>query len=455
MNKFIVSFTKCLLESITSASDPVSILELGYVLGLREAIDAAAENPAWSYAVDQQSEFDNITIRLFMQAGRYEQFPMVNTRLARLTELIQLPHTILAQNQDAIYANISTLSEEIQKCSFEFLTRLIKLNNQEYSLQLEMGQVNDEEEEKLSLFNFHKSLVATLNSIPENRQSMFGYLIAWMLVFDHFEDSTFELKVLYSKNLKALNVIDRFLNFVCFALNVGNNNKAFDLTGWQFNEPFLIEAFDGSTMQSVQLLCAHLYWRSISVIPSLVRTWFMECKKRMLTVQVESYTETYFTPLLISSQFQNVDKTEDDFVTRFHMTNKEITTMYTVDENEIEMVIHIPSCYPLRMVQVGGGKRLVGVPEDRWRLWLLTVTKVISIQNGSVIDSIEVYKKNVKMHFQGIEDCAICYSVIGMVDKKLPNKECKVCKHKFHGPCLYEWFRKSNQNTCPLCRQVF
>jgi Ring finger domain len=122
------------------------------------------------------------------------------------------------------------------------------------------------------------------------------------------------------------------------------------------------------------------------------------------------------------------------------------------------MNIKIPVCYPLRLAEVSsgtGGGRSAGLQESRWRSWLLSVSSVISAQNGTLQDAVILFKKNVQLHFEGIKDCAICYSVIGVIDRQLPTKACRVCKNKFHGSCLYKWFKSSNQNSCPLCRQPF
>ncbi len=82
------------------------------------------------------------------------------------------------------------------------------------------------------------------------------------------------------------------------------------------------------------------------------------------------------------------------------------------------------------------GLNRVGVTEDRWRRWLLNINTLMSFQNGTVLDALRAWKDNVDKHFEGIEDCAICYSVIGVLDRSLPTKQCRVCKNKFHAGCL-------------------
>jgi hypothetical protein len=145
-------------------------------------------------------------------------------------------------------------------------------------------------------------------------------------------------------------------------------------------------------------------------------------------------------------------------------TGKELTASYSIDEASLDINFKFPPFYPLRQIEIetGNGK-VVGVPESKWRAWILSITVLLISQNGSIYDALNIFQKNVSLHFEGVEDCAICknihdlnigYSIIGVIDNTLPSKQCKNCKHKFHSACLFKWFKTSNQSTCPLCRQT-
>lgn len=145
-------------------------------------------------------------------------------------------------------------------------------------------------------------------------------------------------------------------------------------------------------------------------------------------------------------------------------TLKEVTASYTIDEASLDITFNFPSNYPLRQIEIEAGiGKVVGVPEAKWRAWILSITVLLISQNGSIYDALNIFQKNVSLHFEGVEDCAICkmtyslmlgYSIIGVLDNTLPSKQCKNCKHKFHSACLFKWFKTSNQSTCPLCRQT-
>lgn len=72
-------------------------------------------------------------------------------------------------------------------------------------------------------------------------------------------------------------------------------------------------------------------------------------------------------------------------------------------------------------------------------------------QNGTIIDGLTTFRRNVVGALKGQTECAICYSIVS-TDKKMPDKKCGTCKNAFHRTCLYKWFQTSHQNTCPLCR---
>ncbi|KAI9295350.1 hypothetical protein K502DRAFT_291113 [Neoconidiobolus thromboides FSU 785] len=132
----------------------------------------------------------------------------------------------------------------------------------------------------------------------------------------------------------------------------------------------------------------------------------------------------------------------------------EILICFNIDEHEITISFVMPDSYPLLNIELVGNRHPV-IQEKKWRGWTLNSAAIFVTQNGTLIDSIKLFQKNVNLHFQGVEDCTICYSVIGVLDQCLPNKQCRTCKKKFHPACLFKWFKSSAQSTCPLCRNLF
>ncbi|KAJ1341119.1 hypothetical protein BSLG_004290 [Batrachochytrium salamandrivorans] len=235
-----------------------------------------------------------------------------------------------------------------------------------------------------------------------------GYLISWMIAFDNFENATFQLKLGYITQLRSLDLVPRLLEFCFGVLGVGVSGQLpFNLTSWDF-QSFEMEGYDAESENSLQLLSAHVYWRAIRTAPSLVRIWWSECKNRQLSLAVESITAHV---LLKKSSNLRKDMIQDttDLTVRVSVWTSEVTASYTIEDAVLELVISLPKSFPLRLPQ-----------------------------SGSVVDALTVFKKNISMHFDGIEDCAVCYSVVSAIDRALPNKQCKTCKNMFHGSCLYK-----------------
>jgi hypothetical protein len=138
--------------------------------------------------------------------------------------------------------------------------------------------------------------------------------------------------------------------------------------------------------------------------------------------------------------------------TKIAKTKTEIFVSYEIDDSSLDISLKFPTNYPLKQIEIEAGK-VLGVAENKWRSWLLSTTTLLVSQNGTVLDGLKLFQRNVSLHFEGVEECAICYSIIGVLDSTLPSKACKNCKHKFHSACLFKWFKTSHQSTCPLCRQ--
>ena len=257
--------------------------------------------------------------------------------------------------------------------------------------------------------------------------------------------------------MKREGYIGHLLEVVFDLLGVGWAPVPFDLSKWDFND-FYLNAWSPDSDTALPLMAAYLYWKTLCLCPSIVRLWWMECKDRQFSLAIEGYTEKYMSPSLVKEQSEKLESKKaslQDMKVRVSKTGHDISASYMVDDASLDISIKFPLNYPLRQVDVEAGNGKVGgVPEGKWRAWLLATTTLMVSQNGSVYDALRIFQRNVSLHFEGVEDCAICYSIIGVIDNTLPSKQCKNCKHKFHSACLFKWFKTSNQSTCPLCRQT-
>ena len=75
---------------------------------------------------------------------------------------------------------------------------------------------------------------------------------------------------------------------------------------------------------------------------------------------------------------------------------------YSIDEGSMELVVTLPSNYPLGGLTVDSAKR-VGVDTAQWRKWMLQLTTFLTHQNGSIYEGLNLWKKNVDKRFEGVE----------------------------------------------------
>ena len=61
---------------------------------------------------------------------------------------------------------------------------------------------------------------------------------------------------------------------------------------------------------------------------------------------------------------------------------------------------------------------------------------LISQQNGSIMEGLRLWKRNIDKRIEGVEECFICYAVIHATSYDLPRVPCRTCKKKFHSSCL-------------------
>ena len=211
----------------------------------------------------------------------------------------------------------------------------------------------------------------------------------------------------------------------------------------------------------IKNLARYIYYGMLKYLPALVRNWWNLSDKRTANI-VENFTINEIAPSLWNEEANRINGVSsgafDNMTIKVRSTVREVVAVYSLgddgSEGSMELVIQLPANFPLGAVQVESGKR-VGVTTSQWRTWMLQLTTFLQHQNGSIVDGLTVWKKNVDKRFQGVEECYICFYVLHGTNHQLPKLACRTCKKKFHAACLYKWFSTSNNSTCPLCRNLF
>ncbi|XP_059674823.1 E3 ubiquitin-protein ligase listerin isoform X2 [Gavia stellata] len=304
---------------------------------------------------------------------------------------------------------------------------------------------------------------AVIQPLSDEFCLVLGYLLTWKLTLAFFKAASSQLRVLYSQYLRRTKSLNKLL-YHLFRLMPENPvfsgptsevpNK--DTKTFFTEELHLDVKGTGVLSSQIPHLACSVYHITLKDLPAMVRLWWNSCEKRVFNV-VDKFTSKYVSSVLSSQEISSVQTSTQLFngmTVKARSAAREVIATYSVDDIFIELIIQLPSNYPLGSITVESGKR-VGVAVQQWRNWMLQLSTYLTHQNGSIMEGLSLWKNNVDKRFEGVEDCMICFSVIHGSNYSLPKKACRTCKKKFHSACLYKWFTSSNKSTCPLCRETF
>jgi hypothetical protein len=162
--------------------------------------------------------------------------------------------------------------------------------------------------------------------------------------------------------------------------------RAYDM--WEAND-------SESNERNMQWLLINLYYQCLKYTPSLVKTWWVDCKSKQTRIAVESWTEKFFSPLVMADTLDEVTKwaaeqesTEDEkeLVVKVSKRSREVFAGYEVDDMMMQIVIRLPATYPLEGVKVDGVNR-VAVSEKKWASWLMITQGVITFSVRSPLSA--------------------------------------------------------------------
>lgn len=201
-----------------------------------------------------------------------------------------------------------------------------------------------------------------------------------------------------------------------------------------------------------------LYAGMLRALPVPCRLWFADIRDRSISAALEKYTAASVSPALLSAEFAAVEEMAtniglyDKFTIRASPAAREVSAALEVEDGHLmELAVKLPACFPLRAAEVDC-KRSVGVNDSQLRKWLLSITAFLRYRNGAVAGAIRMWKRNVDSEFEGKEECLICYSIVQPSTGDLPRLACRTCRKRFHGACIFKWFRSSSKSTCPHCQ---
>jgi hypothetical protein len=218
-----------------------------------------------------------------------------------------------------------------------------------------------------------------------------GYLYSWELVFASYRNASYKVRSDYSEVLKSENYISPLLDFL------------FDILGHSAGQPLNLDkanftsehirSYDDLSAQcdggerNIQWLLINLYYLCLKFAPGLAKNWWMYCKSKQTRIAVESWTEKYFSPLVISDALDEVatwasqqepgSEDEKELIVKISKNSREVYAGCEIDDMQMQIVIRLPAAYPLEGVKVDGINR-VAASEKKWQSWLMITQGVIT-----------------------------------------------------------------------------
>ncbi|KAF9255353.1 hypothetical protein L218DRAFT_1008664 [Marasmius fiardii PR-910] len=243
---------------------------------------------------------------------------------------------------------LSDPSVDVQKMAYKLLQQVAKKRTEH--LVVEAGM---DTEDKFKAELPHELLVAlqqqssdfNLGEIDQE-QNMFGYLLGWMLLFDLFIDTSMKVHSGYIEQLRSLGIISTcFIPtvFTLLGLDRGVVVKAFKLNVWEVEEYYVAHYEPGEPF-SLPVLAAHLYYRALLTVPSIIHSWVLDCKDVQLSTAIGLYTSTHFSPAIIHAELDHIkgatDLTGDENLTiKVASSVNEVAVAYSVDKHQLEIKI--------------------------------------------------------------------------------------------------------------------
>ncbi|KAI4851760.1 hypothetical protein E4T44_01931, partial [Aureobasidium sp. EXF-8845] len=322
------------------------------------------------------------------------------------------------EDEAELYPLLYTPSKALQKTAFDILHRVIPAAQEQVSFDAALEKKAAKlPEELLSLLLAPPTLDSLADAsfrtgIPHELQA---YLYSWQLVFDHFTNSSYQVKSDYVEALREGEYLSHLLALTWELLG-HVRGRPVDVSKYDIRRfDYLDQQGDLEGLSAdkrMHWLLAHLYYQSLMHVPSLTKTQFLAIKSRQTGLAVESWTAKYIAPLLISTSLDSVSswadvvKTDPDYEgwsAKVSPRSREVQFSYLVDEQTMSIVIRLPETYPLASARVEGLNR-VAADERKWQSWLRNCQGVIQFSNGNLIDGLTTWKRNVTVADEKVQN---------------------------------------------------
>lgn len=267
-----------------------------------------------------------------------------------------------------------------------------------------------------------------------------AYLMNWIHLIELFANLDTELRACFASFLREAGFLFKLFDnlFKLMPYSAEDQEHAHVPLNDMFKQEVELHLDAEPSSNELQHLACRVYYAALRKMPASARQWWTNQDKRV-TDHVNCFTSRYVSDLLCSQEIKSVqdaDKSNfDNLIVKARPNAREVMASYSFEEMSIELCIKLAANHPLGHVAIESGRR-IGVTSSQWRSWLLQMTTFLTHQNGSILDGLLLWKKNIDNRFAGLEECMICFYVLHGSTCQLPKLTCRNCKKRFHTACL-------------------
>ncbi|RTG81350.1 E3 ubiquitin-protein ligase listerin [Schistosoma bovis] len=170
-------------------------------------------------------------------------------------------------------------------------------------------------------------------------------------------------------------------------------------------------------------LAARLFRRFLSEAPALVRAWHTQLTSLSNFPQSVS---AQISPLAVHrpGRLRQLAGTIDKIVSKYFSSS--------LARDEV-VLVQYRSYLRLLNKERSSSKSLFSLLKSSAEVGSVRIKgRPLSRENGSILDGIDLWQSNVRKKFDGVEECAICYSIVHNTNFSLPKMRCHTCRKLFH-----------------------
>lgn len=206
----------------------------------------------------------------------------------------------LDHSAEELYPVIASEAPSLQLAAFQILHEQIPKKQEEASVEAALSTAYNASlpEELLSLVLTPPSYESSTGNIPEDQLllPLKGYLLSWILIFDHWTNASYKLQNDYATNIKDGTYLKRFLD-LAFDYLIDSRVKPVDAS--QFNIDIYEPGIEDIPEKDAEWLITHIYYLCCRNLPTLCRAWWRDECSRNLGKRIESWTEKFVGAILL------------------------------------------------------------------------------------------------------------------------------------------------------------